>query len=77
VQDVHIHSLIPAGKEGFEILFGLNTATDSCEHKRSWVDRLQIASRHLQNNGIRSWHDYDEFGAPFDTATSFVFLWLI
>jgi hypothetical protein len=47
VQDVHIDTLVAARKECVAVLISFDTAAYRCEHERSRVDCLKVASGHL------------------------------
>ena len=49
VNNVHIDSMIAAGKEGFLVLLSFNVFSDSRENECSGEDGLQIPSGHLQD----------------------------
>lgn len=52
MQDIHIDTLAAACEEGFSIAFVFDIATNACKHKSSRVYRFQVATRHLQDNGV-------------------------
>lgn len=72
MQYVHVNALIATGHKSLVIFFSFYKSPDRSKHKGSGVDRLDIASRHLENHGVGSRHDSDEFCPTLDTPTSFV-----
>jgi hypothetical protein len=77
VQNVHVHTLIAASKEGIAILIGLNAAPDSCQDKRSRIYGLKVATGHLQYDRIGCGHDCHQLCATFYTSAALICLWFI
>jgi hypothetical protein len=77
MQDIHIHSLIATGEESFAILFGFDASANRGNDQSSWIDGLQITSRHLQDYRVCRWHHCNDSGTSLDASASLILLWLV
>lgn len=77
MEDVHIHTLVAASKERLAVLISLDTASDRCKHESSRIDGLEVASWHLQNYRVDSWHDGHELRTTLDTSAALIRLGFI
>ena len=56
MKNVHVDSLITTGKESGLVIICRYASTNAGQDKSARIDRFEVASRHLQNNGVSGWH---------------------
>lgn len=77
VQYIHVYALITACKERITVPISLDTTSYGCKYECARIDGLEVASWHLQDDGICCWHNSHQLGATFDTSAALICLWLI
>lgn len=77
MQDIHVNTLIAAGKESLLVLLGFDASSNTSQDESTRVDGFEVSSRHLQDKRVRCGHDSDQSGSALDTSASFVLFWFV